>query len=356
MSTTRALLVRVGLAVAILAAVASADRPIVAAQDPDDPKFVEAMTKGDAALKQRRWQEALDAYKSANSVAKKRSARALLGMSRAYHGLGAFKTEADTCLEALKQAAGDQAMESTLHNQRGLALLDLALTTNKPTLVKDAEAAFRAALAVPNAPLINHFNLGVSLLKQGRDDDGIASLKTFVDSGARAPEIEEARRMIENPRRARVAYAPEFNIATMSGEYLSLKDLQGKTVLLDFWGTWCAPCLAATPALTNIYRKFSKPSSDGRPAAFEMIGVSSDSKQDEPKLRDYIGKNNMLWPQLHDLNRQIQRIYQVNTYPTYIVVDPEGVIRERLQGWSMMDSPQRIDNAIRKAMREPAGK
>jgi thiol-disulfide isomerase/thioredoxin len=192
-------------------------------------------------------------------------------------------------------------------------------------------------------------------MKQGKDDEGKSALQTYVESGVRAPEVDEARRMIENPRRARVAYAPEFSLTTMEGEFLKLNDLQGKTVLLDFWGTWCAPCLAATPTLVNLYRTHAKLGADGKPtAAFEMIGVSSDSKQDETKLRDYVAKNNMRWPQHHDLNRQIHRQFEIAAFPTYILVDGEGIIRERFQGWNMSTSPQRIDQAIRQVMRQRA--
>ena len=103
--------------------------------------------------------------------------------------------------------------------------------------------------------------------------------------------------MIENPNRARVTYAPDFSFADMSGEYISSKELLGKTVLLDFWGTWCGPCVLATPTLVNLNRSFSKPPAKDVPAAFIMLGISSDKKEDEQKLRDYVAKNNMNWPQ-----------------------------------------------------------
>ena len=238
------------------------------------------MQKGDAALKTRRYQEALDAYKEASNAAGKKSARALLGVARAYHGLAAFKSEADTCADALKLAlaAGDQALESTIHNQRGLALLDLARSTDKPALVKDAEASFRAALALPNPPPINWFNLGVALMRQGRDDEGVKALETFVTHppAAIGPTakvlLDDARKMIENPNRARVTYAPDYAFADMSGEYISSKELLGKTVLLDFWGTWCGPCVVATPTLVNLNRKFLEAAVEGRAGRLRDAG------------------------------------------------------------------------------------
>ena len=362
MFPAHARIIRTTLSLVAAVACLTAGSILTAAQDPADPKFTAAMQKGDAALKTRRYQEALDAYKEASNVASKKSARALLGVARAYHGLAAFKSEADTCADALKLAAGDQALESTLHNQRGLALLDLAKSTDKPALNKDAEASFRAALALPNPPPVNWFNLAVSVMRQGRDEEGVKALETFVaiPPAAIGPTarvlLDDARKMMENPNRARVTYAPDFSFADMSGEYISSKELLGKTILLDFWGTWCGPCVVATPTLVNLNRSFSKPPSKDVPAAFIMLGISSDKKEDEQKLRDYIAKNNMNWPQHFDLTRQIHRLFEIAVFPTYIVIDGEGVIRDRMEGWNVSTSPQRLDGVIRKAMRSSARK
>ena len=67
-----------------------------------DPKFTVAMQKGEAALKARRFEEAIDAFKQANAMQKKTSAAAFYGLGRAYQGLGAFKSGAESCAEGLK--------------------------------------------------------------------------------------------------------------------------------------------------------------------------------------------------------------------------------------------------------------
>ncbi|HEY0348683.1 MAG TPA: hypothetical protein VGC60_11075 [Pyrinomonadaceae bacterium] len=73
----------------------------------------------------------------------------------------------------------------------------------------------------------------------GRDAEGIVELKKYVEAQPNGSKAESAARLIENPRRARAAYAPDFSLTTADGEFVSLEDLHAKVLLLDFWGTWC---------------------------------------------------------------------------------------------------------------------
>ena len=119
------------------------------------------------------------------------------------------------------------------------------------------------------------------LLRQGRDDEGIAELKEELALRPASPHAERTRKMIENPRRAREAFAPEFSAVTLQREYLDLASLKGKVVLLDVWGTWWPPCVAAVPTLRGLQKRHRKD-------AFVMISVSSDS--DEGVVRAFIEK------------------------------------------------------------------
>lgn len=305
------------------------------------------MQKGEAALKVRRFEEALESFKQANAIQKKTSAAAFYGQARAYQGLAAFKSGAESCAEGLKHVGADQRLQAMLLNQRGMALYNLA-SKNTDKEVRDAEAEFRQALAIPDPPPITWYNLGIVLLKQSRDDEGTKALQTYVDSGVRAPEIEFAKRMIENPRRGRENYAPDYAFASLAGDYISSKELIGKTVLIDFWGQWCGPCRAATPDLVKLHKKY-------RDGPFEMIGISSDKPADEQKWKDYIDKTKMEWPQYLDLNRQIHRVFQVAVFPTYIVVDTEGIVRIRRQGWGL-GAVDELESAIKKSLKDAVPK
>jgi thiol-disulfide isomerase/thioredoxin len=311
-----------------------------------DPRVTAALQEGETALRGRQHDAALDAFKRAHNLSKKSSAAALFGMSRAYHALGAYKDEADACADALKLGGDDKTLAALLHNQRGLALAAQAGTTNDQ-LLGEAEAAFRAAIELDPTVITTRYNLGFTLLKRSKDDEGKAVLAKFVEDAGGAPDVASARRLIENPRRARENYAPDFRATTFEGRYLVSQELVGKTVLLDFWGTWCPPCLAATPDLVKLQRKFA---GDG----FLMMGISSDQPSQESAVRDYVARHQMAWPQNLDSTRQVHTAFQVRVFPTYIVIDAEGIIRERVEGWRGGETIRRLENAIQRSLKAGA--
>ncbi len=314
----------------------------------NDPKVQEALQAGEAALRARQFDDAVDAFKKAHNLANKSSAVALYGLSRAYHALGAYKNEAESCAEALKHVGDDTLFAAMLHNQRGMALAAQA-AKNDPKLLVEAEAAFRTAFDLAPTVVAAKYNLGVTLLRQGKDDEGKAVLAQYVELNTPGPDLATARRLIENPRRARENYAPDYRATTLDGQYLASGDLAGKTVLLDFWGTWCPPCLAATPDLVKLQRKFA---GDG----FLMVGVSSDQASQETAVREYVAKNKMDWPQNIDLTRQVHNAFQVRVFPTYIVIDREGIIRERVEGWNPNSTIGRLERAIQNSLKGAAPK
>jgi thiol-disulfide isomerase/thioredoxin len=314
----------------------------VLAQAPADPRVSDALDKGEAAIKIKKWEEALDSFKQAHTLANKTSSVALFGMARAYHGLGAYKNEAESCQEALKFVGPNAALEATLRNQRGMALFSLA-EKNTDKVLKDAETEFRAALALPGAAAITKYNLGVTLLRQERDPEGLELLQAYVDSGVKTADVDTAKRMIENPRRARENFAPDYSLTTRAGEFLSSKDLVGKTVLLDFWGTWCGPCRAATPELVKLYKKVAG-------EQFVMVGISSDAPADKQTWTDYIDKNKMEWPQNLDTTRAVHKAFLVSKFPTYIVINAEGIVKLRLEGLGST-TVQQLESEIKKSLK-----
>ncbi len=338
----RSLLV-LGLAIVSLSTAAWLPRAMVSvsAQQADPSSYDELIAAGRKFMTSRRYEDALKAFKRANDLKGQTSTEALFEMANAYMGLEAYKTVAITCDKVIELAANDPAMQAQAYNLKGIAIQKQSEGKDQKKL-QEAESVFRQAAALKPAPPDVHYNLGVVLMQQSRDAEGAAELKEFVKLAPDAYNAEDARRMIDNPRRAREPFAPDFSLTTAGGEYISLDELKGKVVVLDFWGTWCGPCVESVPGLRELNKKYEKDNS------FVMISVSSDG--DENKWKDFIAKEKMVWVQYLDRDRKIQHAFRVNVFPTYVLLDPEGVIRFRVSG-SSLEKAAALDEAIHKQIK-----
>lgn len=108
---------------------------------------------------------------------------------------------------------------------------------------------------------------------------------------------------------------PMFNVVGVDGKQISLNQLKGRYVLLDFWATWCGPCMAEMPFVKDIRKKYSS-------EKLAMVGISWDTGKDQ--LLAGIRKNNMTWPQYLDQGTKIGTQYNVASIPTLILLDKEG--------------------------------
>ena len=115
--------------------------------------------------------------------------------------------------------------------------------------------------------------------------------------------------------------APPFTITTTDGQRVSMDDLAGKVVLLDFWATWCEPCREALPHMREIAKKFQ---------AEPLVVLSVSLDNDEQKWRDFIVKNEMTWPQYRDggFTGPISRKFGVEAIPHTFTIDADGVLQD----------------------------
>jgi thiol-disulfide isomerase/thioredoxin len=310
------------------------------AQESSDP-VAQALSQGDLYSSKRKYQLALDAYHKADKLSHHSSAPCYLKIAGVEVKLGDFSSALDDAKKAVKAAGGDKLVAVHAHLLRANLLSQMA---GKPTdkKLKEAEDETRQALTLDSANALARYDLGFVLLKQERDPEGIAELNAFLSMpGADTENVAEARRMVANPLRARAPFAPDFSFTTRQNQDLSNGALRGKVVLLDFWGTWCPPCRESVPALRNLSKKYA-----GRP--FQLVSVSSDD--DEDVWKTFIQAEHMDWSQYIDLQGGVLHAFKVDSFPTFVVLDKDGVIRFRQSG----EGPQtemELEDAINKYLK-----
>ena len=305
------------------------------------PPWEEKLVEGKDLLEEGKPSDAVKAFRQADKMAGGSCVECQLGLAAAFNQLSAFK-ETLKSTDAVLKLTTQPADLIRAHHHRGLALF--ALAGDDMAQMKQAEQEFRRVLELSGGKANTaRYNLGMALLKQSRDAEGVALLKEYVEKEPNARDAETARKMIENPLRSRKRIVPDFEVATLAGDYLTAEDLRGKVILLDFWGTWCPPCVAAIPSLRVMSRRMKE-------APFVLLSVSTD--QDEAVLREFIAKNEMTWPQVWDRDRDFAKDCQVRSYPTYLLVSHEGEIIYTASGWGEgieRDLSQKIAGAVRAA-------
>jgi thiol-disulfide isomerase/thioredoxin len=119
--------------------------------------------------------------------------------------------------------------------------------------------------------------------------------------------------------------APDFTLKTLDDQEITLSNLKGKVVLLDFWATWCGPCRESIPHLIQLYKTYQE-------NGFEMIGISLD-KGDETSVRNFAKSMDIPYP-IVMAPEEVARNYRVTSIPTTFLIDKGGKIRERIIGFN----------------------
>ena len=124
------------------------------------------------------------------------------------------------------------------------------------------------------------------------------------------------------------ATAPDFNLRNLQGERVNLKTLLAKgPVLLDFWATYCKPCVKAMPKLQKIHEKYGK-------SGLTVLGVNVDGPRGQNRVKPFLRARRVNFPNALDSDSAVMRRMQVNVLPTTLLITPDGEIALRQVGYN----------------------
>ena len=242
----------------------------------------------------------------------------------------------DALVQLDRVEEGTEVFEELLENYPSVryverCLLGLGLAYDKLGKHDAADIAYEK--------LINHPKYG------SRSQAKFAKQLLEQDKSERDGELPQPPGVGMNPRQWIGKPALDFQVADLKDEKFSLEQYRGQVVLLDFWATWCPPCIAEIPNVRRTYEKY-------KDQKFQVIGISLD-RSIEP-LKTYIEEKNLGWLHYWDKSRKVSNMYKVRGIPATFLIDGEGVIRKtNLRGSALKTAVAKL---VKENLAKPAPK
>ncbi|SKA95983.1 Peroxiredoxin [Sporosarcina newyorkensis] len=148
-------------------------------------------------------------------------------------------------------------------------------------------------------------------------------IESPVTSLSQANELEVAEEGLEQ-----YSPAPDFTLETLAGETVTLSELKGKKVILNFWATWCPPCKAEMPHMESFYSKLT----DEDQVELIAVNVTESEKLGISEVENFVKSYKLSFPIPLDKTAEVTRMYGVFSMPTTFMIDTKGRIAQKVIG------------------------
>ena len=135
----------------------------------------------------------------------------------------------------------------------------------------------------------------------------------------------------------------DFSLENLDGEWMDYNDLKGEQLtIIDFWASWCKPCMKAMPEIEKLYQTFKD---DG----VNVISINTDGPRSISKVLPLSQTLNVTYPILSDINNDLTSELNISVLPTMLVVNSDGKIIWRHEGWTSGDEAK-VEQHIKEAL------
>lgn len=120
--------------------------------------------------------------------------------------------------------------------------------------------------------------------------------------------------------------APDFELAMLDGGTARLSDYRGKTVVLNFWASWCPPCRIEMPYMENYYKEYK----DKENVEILAVNMTELERGSSEKVNDFVDEHQLTFPILLDEMSAAMNLYKVMIYPTTYIINADGIITDKV--------------------------